>query len=479
MKSIWEESLKIKDGRELAENITRDIVIVGGGIAGTLAAYMLSTRGKTVTLIEAQNLFNGVTSKTTAHITANQGYIYLDLYNKQSPVAAKLYLQSQFDAIEMYKTIINELKIDCDFLICDDVLFTTEKQKKLKQLYNILDYFGAPVNYCRSENLFGIKTEGSIVMQKQAMFNPIKFLNALPKKYEIFENTRIIDIDLKNKMLFTENHKIKANKIIIATNYPIVNVRGGYFLKLYKSQSYAVYTDSDYNLNALYQSDTDSGFTFRNYNNGVIIGGLDHRTGKADNNSKFDRLQNAAKEYFNINKISNFWCANDVITFDGLPIVGKFSNWHKDIYIITGFNKWGMANSMISAALIADTITGAGNKYKNLFSPQRKIFAPFALLTNLGTAVFNLIIKPILPVFKSSKNIKTDSGDIVVINGKKVAAYKNQKGELSTCKPYCPHLGCQLNFNDNSKTWDCPCHGSRFDADGKIITAPTVKNMRR
>lgn len=183
-------------------------------------------------------------------------------------------------------------------------------------------------------------------------------------------------------------------------------------------------------------------------------------------------------QYFKLKEISNFWCANDVITFDGLPMVGNFTNRNKDIYLITGFNKWGMANSMISAKLIADIITDTNNKYKALFNPQRKIFAPSAFFTNLGTAIFNLIIKPILPVFKSHKDIKPESGDIVIINGKKRAAYKNINGEISTCKPNCPHLGCELNFNNNSKTWDCPCHGSRFDADGKIITAPTVKNMK-
>lgn len=470
MKSIWMDQSPKSFGNKLDKDIKRDIVIVGGGLAGVLTAYKLSKLGRKVTLVEANTLFSGVTQYTTAHITANQGYVYTDLPYK----TAELYFKSQSQAIKEYENIINQNNIECDFVKTNDYLFTIKQGKKLTKLYRRLIKFGAKVKYTQNSELIGIKTKGYTAMANQAMFNPIKFLNGLDLSgVEIFENTRVVEIDTNKKILFTKQNNITADKIIIATNYPIVNIRGLYFIKLYKSQSYAVAVKNPKKINGLYQSDIENGLTFRNYKDSVIIGGYDHRSGRIDSNDKLEKLRKDAKTYFNNDAISHYWSANDCITYDGVPLVGSINKKHHDVYVITGFNKWGITNSMISSTIITDKIEEKENEFSEIFSPSRVNFSLGAFLVNLWVTVISLMFKPLMPVFKSSKKLKNGEGDIISCEGKK-AVYKDDEGKLHINSPLCKHLGCALSFNPNTNTWDCPCHGSRYDIDGNIITAPAV-----
>lgn len=389
---------------------------------------------------------------------------------------SQLYYNSQCLAINLYEELIKKENIDCDFQRVDDYFFTTNNFKKIKKLDEFLSSFDINVNFYDKKSIFGFDV-GVIKVDNQAIFHPLKFLSSLNKDFEIFENTRVQDIDLDRKILYTKNYKITANKIIIATNYPIVKLQGAYFAKMYKSNSYVVATENcKKSIKSTYHSDNETGVTIRGYNGQAVIGGLDHRTGRVDEDNKKDRLEKFAKKTFN-SEISNFWCANDVMTYDGLPIIGRFDVKHRDVYIITGFNKWGMANSMIGSVLITDLISEKKNEFLEIFSPQRFNFRFGAFVTNICVSLYNILLKPLTPVFKSYKSVKEGQGRIVYYKGSKKAVYKDENKKLHICSPYCQHLNCQLKFNQNSKTWDCPCHGSRYDIDGKIISSPTVENL--
>lgn len=426
-----------------------------------------------LTLIEAQKIYSGVTSKTTAHITTQQGHIYYDLFVKKGLKWAQLYYRSQQQALKAYKELIEKEDINCDFKIVKNYYFSNKKTTKL---YKILNKIGANVNYLGRKTIFGINATSVIEAKGQAIFHPLKFLSELKKDFEIFENTRILKIDMNNKILYADKFYVKAKRIIIATNYPIVKVKGLYFIKLYKSHSYCVSTKNIGNINGTYHSNLENGLTFRNYNNKIIIGGLDHRTGRVNYTDKKQRFIEIAKKHFN-SKIEYFWDANDVVTYDGLPLVGQFNKRFKDIYIITGFNKWGMTNSMASAKLITDLISNKQNEFEKVFSPQRFTFKFSNFFITLGVSIFNLVIRPLTPSFLYYKRLKKGNGRIMNYKGSKKAIYRDESGRFHVCNPYCKHLGCQLRFNKNSKTWDCPCHGSRYDIDGNIITAPTVFNL--
>lgn len=477
MDSIWTKVNKQKN-TELNENIKRDIVVVGGGIAGYLTAYRLAESGKNVTLIEAETLFSGVTKNTTAHLEALQGYTCGNLA-KKSLDKARLFFLSQIEAIDEYEKLIEKYKIDCEFKRVDSYIYAEENDNELREEFNILKSIGADAEYLDAPELLGKKMNAAVKLSNQAIFEPVKFLSALPVNFEIYENTRIKDVDFDNRILYTEKAEIRAEKIVIATNFPIINFPGWYFLRMYKSHSYAVAIDKASDIGGIYQSDSENGITFRNYGDKLIVGGLDHRSGRPNISGKYERLFEEGKTLTSNGECTHKWTANDCITFDYLPYIGYYSKNSKDIYVITGFNKWGIANAMAASMLTADMINGIDNKYEKLYSPQRKISGLFSYFINMLCTVKNLVIKPILPPVKCYKNLKNGEGSIVFYKWKKKAVYKDEQGALHICQPLCAHLKCQLEFNPDAKTWDCPCHGSVYDVDGNIITAPTVKNLEK
>ena len=476
MQSIWNGVKESDHKLSLDKDIKRDIVIVGGGISGLLMGYRLMQSGREATLIEANTLYSGVTHNTTAHLDAMQGYVYSDLI-KTSPQKAKLYFQSQLDAIEEYQKIIDTYKIDCDFKRLDSFMFTINDMKKLEEEYNALKEIGADVELVK-EKMLNIDIQGAIKLKNQAQFHPIKFLEKLPKEYEIIENTRVLKVDTKNKILYTQKAEIHANIIIIATGFPIIDIPGFYFLKMYKSSSYSI-AFKGAKLDAVYQSDLENGLTYRGYDDYVIMGGLDHRTGRLNHKDKFNRLREKAELSFGKElEYTHTWTANDCITADGVPYAGQYSKSRKDIYVMTGYNKWGMTNSMASSKVICDLITQKPNKFIDLFSPQRKKTNPAHCVVNLLSTVKNLVFKPVSFPDRNVDALKPGEGDIVLYEGRKKAVYRDLDNRLYVVEPLCSHLKCQLKFNSETKTWDCPCHGSRFDIYGKIVVSPTTKNLK-
>lgn len=345
--------------------------------------------------------------------------------------------------------------------------------------FNTLKDIGADVEFIEKPELPVGEAISAFKLKNMAVFDPIKFLNGLPVNFEIIEDTRIVDIDFKNKILFTRNEKIKANKIIVATNFPFVNFHGWYFLKMYKSQSYAVAIDKAQDIKGAYLNSDESGLTFRNHIGSVIVGGYDHRSGRPYKAENFERLYEKGKHLTNEGKRTHSWSANDCITFDYLPYVGYYSKCSKDVYVITGFNKLGMAKAMASSMLICDMINDIPNKYKKICDPLRKGQCNCDFFKNLLCTIKNLLIMPFIPPFKCARSLKLNEGKIVFYRGVKSAVYRDEEGKLHALSPYCAHLGCQLKFNPDAKTWDCPCHGSRFDIHGNIITAPTTKEQEK
>ena len=415
----------------MKERLVRDTVIVGGGIAGVMCAYFLHQRGYKVTVIEADKLLCGVTKDTTAHINALQAK-YSDIPTKKK---RRIYFQSQIEAVDGLEQIIKDNKIDCDFMRVQSYVFGQgHAVTDLRKEYELLKQINADVIYKRSVDLpFG--NYNTISLENQARFDAVKFLHGLHKGFEIIENTRIKKVCCITKKLKSENRIIKAKRIIIATNFPIINIRGLYAFKMYKSTSYAIAIETDKRVDGIYNAITGDGLTYRDTRDGIIIGGLDHRTGRHKCKNVYKQLSEQAST-----EPLRAWCANDCMTFDGIAYSGRLKRFFsRDIFVITGFGKWGMTNSFVCGQIIADLIDGKKNKYTRLFKPTR---------------ILNVLVwhKFILNAILNVMNILAG-----LLLGKR-----------------CPHMACRMKFNHNTKTWDCPCHGSRLTKGGDIITAPTV-----
>ncbi len=472
--SVWQLNNKT-DYPRLNEDIERENVVIGGGIAGFLTAYFLSKNKNPVTLIEADKLFSGTTSKTTAKISVNQGIVYSEICEKYSKTTAKLYYDSQIEGKKILLEQIENNNIECDLQQSSSNIFAKTKEE-LVYNYNLLKEFGAE---CDLVKIFEeIDTKFAIKMQNEYMYDPLKFLSSLDVNFEIYEHTRAIEIDCDTKIIKTDCGKIKAKNIIIATHYPIINYHGGYILKLRPSESYLIATDKKA-YDAMYLDAKENGITIRPYLNGNIIGGEDHRTGRIDCTDKLSLLKKYAKNYLDAENITHFWNAEDVMTADGIPMVGKYWKNSDGIYVITGFNKWGMTNSAISAQIICDYILNKENKYFDLFSPQRKIKGSFSeYFINAMTTLKDVILGYARITFKSVDTIKEGSGGVVRYKGKKRAVYKDFDGKLYVIGSMCPHMHGELKWNNSSKLWECPCHGSRFDKFGNIVSEPSIKHCK-
>lgn len=307
------------------------------------------------------------------------------------------------------------------------------------------------------------------------MFDPIKFLSELPVGFEIYEHTRAVDVDADNKSIVTDCGTVKAKRLIIATHFPIINTHGYYFLKLRQSTSYTISLDGA-KLSGMYLDEQDSGLSLRPLPQGAILGGYDHRTGRIKDARIFERLARRAEEIFGNAKVSCRWNAEDIMTFDGMPMAGKYSGKLSDVYVITGFNKWGMTNAMVCAGVIRDLITERETPYADLFSPQRHIKkSAGAFIRNACVNTAGMVLGYLRTTTSTASELPEGQGGIVWYKGKRRAVYRGDDGNFYAIGRMCPHMHCELKWNANTRTWDCPCHGSRFDIYGNILSEPATK----
>lgn len=432
MKSIWAESVDRKQFESQKGDIKTEVLVVGGGIVGILCAFELRKSGVDCVLVEAEKILNGVTQNTTAKITVQHGLIYDDIISKYGTDSAKMYLKAQQDAVKFYVDLCKD--IDCDFKIQDAYVYTTKDFDKIEREASAYKKIGLKYDFSMTSDL-PIKTGGVIKIADQAQFNPLKFAFHLAEELTIYENTKVIE--LTDSGVITNKGKIFAKKIIIATHFPFINKFGGYFLKMYQHRSYVLALENAKIPNGMYVDEDIKGLSFREYDGMLLLGGGSHRTGKKGGN--WDELRSfAATHYSDSEEITHF-ATQDCMTLDGIAYIGEYSKRLPNVYVATGFNKWGMTSSAAAAKILTDMINGKKNDYAEVFSPNRSILHK-QFMVNMAETLVNFITPTV---------------------------------------PRCPHLGCALKYNKAEHTWDCPCHGSRFREDGKLIENPATddKNM--
>ncbi len=431
MRSVWESNAQHVKFEALKGNKSTDVLIIGGGIAGILCAYKLKNAGVDCLLAEAADICGGITKNTTAKITLQHGFIYDKLIKRFGKDKAELYLEAQIRAGKEYARLCRE--VDCDYEMKDFYVYSLNDRNKIEREVAALNKLGLSAEISNAFEL-PFEVAGAVCVKGQAQFHPLKFIYAIAKDLPIFEHTKVVE--LKPNVAVTNYGEIRYKKLIIATHFPILNKHGGYFLKLYQHRSYVLALKGAQNLDGMYVDESDTGLSFRSYKELLLLGGGGHRTGKKG--GCWQELEAFAKKHYKNYKIVGKWATQDCMTLDKIPYIGQYSKSTPDIYVATGFNKWGMTNSMAAADILCDLIQGRLNPYAEVFSPSRSV-----LHTQLAVNAFDSMI-----------------------------------GLLTPTAPRCPHLGCALKYNKAEHTWDCPCHGSRFSKSGELIDNPATDDLQ-
>ncbi len=425
MESIWQKGVQLPTFPKLNGDISTDVLIIGGGIAGILTAYFLKQSGVDCMLVEKRRICSGTTGHTTAKITVQHGLIYHKLIKSGGAETARKYLEANQLAFDKYAELCRT--IECDYEIKDNYVYSVSNRKKLEDELAALEKIGYGAEYEENLSLL-FPTFGAVKFPNQAQFNPLKFISSIVQGLPIYENTFVKE--MRGNTAITDCGNVTAKTVIVATHFPFINKHGSYFLKLYQHRSYVLALENAQNVNGMYVDESKTGLSFRNYGKYLLLGGGGHRTGKKGGN--WSELRHYAKLYYPQSREHCHWAAQDCMSLDEIPYIGQYSSRTAQLFTATGFNKWGMTGAILSAMLLSDLVQGKRHEYADIFSPSRSIFKPQLFING----------------FESVTNL------------------------LSFTGRRCPHLGCALHWNSAEHSWDCACHGSRFNENGRVLDNP-------
>lgn len=474
MESIWSMETKLNTRKNLTNDIQVDTLVIGAGIAGILTAYLLQEQGIEAVIVDAKEICSGQTKNTSAKITSQHGIIYSKIEEYYGESYAQQYAKANEEAIAEYKRIINDNNIDCDFEEKDAVIYSKDSLDQLLAEEKAAKKAGIDC-YFTNDAKTPFEAKGALVFKNQGQFNPIKFIDAISKDLTIYENTKATKII--GNTVFTPHAKIHAKNIVIACHYPFINYPSLYFLRISSERSYVIaLKNTGYNTDSMYIGvDTDS-ISIRQYQDYLLLGGGAHRTGSNSQTDIFEQLSSRANRLFPNCKIVAKGSAQDCITLDHIPYIGRFSD-NDNIYIATGFNKWGMTSSMVSAKIINSMICNKNCSYSDVFSPRRfNIPASSEQIIKNTKETVKGFASHLKLTFKTAKDIAPNTAAEIMHNGKIRGAYKDENENIFIVSLTCPHLKCKLKWNNTTRTWDCPCHGSRYSYLGELIDNPAQSN---
>lgn len=474
--SVWQQSTVIPARPELPGNLSTDVAVIGGGLAGILTAHFLEQSGRQCVVLEANRIGSGQTGHTTAKVTSQHGPIYQKLMKYAGKKQAGQYARINQEAIERYKILIEKYHIDCEWEECPACLYTKENGKALRDEYYAAKELGLPVELKRETEL-PFAVEEALYFYGQACFHPLKFLQAMAENLQIYEKTKVLQV--KPHLLTTSRGTVEAEKIVFACHYPFVNQPGYYFLRMHQERSYVLALNNAQTIHGMYLGIDPDGLSFRPAGEMLLLGGGNHRTGENPMGGQYEYLLRQAEKFWPQTcwkKDENVipWSAQDCMTLDGIPYIGQFGRKTEDWFVATGFGKWGMTSSMAAAVLLTDQICGRENTSAEVFSPRRFHAAASAktFLTEGAYSAVNLLKQKFVPPKETLRQIQPGHGGVVEYHGEKAGIYKAEDGQIFAVTVKCPHMGCQLMWNPDEKSWDCPCHGSRFDYRGRLLDGP-------
>ena len=445
--SLWLQNVKPMTTKTVTSDMSCDVCIVGAGLSGIYTAYLLAKEGFNVIVVEAKTIGEGATAHSTGKLTAQHGA----LYHKLSADDGKLYYNANKTAIE------HALEVACNksFMRATSFLYTTQENKRgqLEQEYNTYEKLGIP-SIATNDLELDINVQIALGMKDEAQIHPVSFLLHFAKLAQkegaqLFTNTRITHVTNKPTATTEDGYSISCNKLILCTHYPIESISGLTTTKLTINRTYLTAVKTNDLLNGQYLSIDTSSRTIRtvliNDETYLIYGGMSHTAGtESDTEKYYGTLSNELTSIFHLPAPNYLWSAQDMATPDEIPFVGPISN-DSPIYITTGYNKWGLSNSLVAAEILHSMFTNTEHPAKALYDPTRI----------KGRTIYDMLVQ-------------------VGFIGEQFIG-----GHISRVSaPKCTHLGCKTRWNSADETWDCPCHGSRYDKHGNVIEGPAVYPLK-
>jgi glycine/D-amino acid oxidase-like deaminating enzyme/nitrite reductase/ring-hydroxylating ferredoxin subunit len=492
--SLWLDTAPESEFPQLDRPLSVDVAVLGGGIVGISTALLLKRAGMTVAVVEADRVGAGVTGHTTAKLSSLHGLIYHRLSSSFGDDGARAYGEANQAGIEQIAQWVTDEGIDCDFQRKPNYTYagSPERLRDIEKEVAAAQRAGLPASYTEETDL-PYPVAGAIRFENQAEFHPRRFLLALAGLIpgdgsHVFERTRATAVaDGQPSRIETTGAPLTAGHVVVATHFPFLD-RGLYFARIHPERSYALGVRVRGRApQGMYISAGQPTRSIRSHplpdGEILIVGGEGHKTGQGgDTAERYRALERFAREHWDVESVEYQWASQDNVAVDHVPYIGKFAPLSRRLYVATGFQKWGLAQGVAAAMILEDAILGRDNPWADLYDPGR--MKPLASAKDLVKENANVAGRFIGDRVtkrgrRDAAELAPGEGDIADLGGQKVAAFRDEDGVLHAVSPVCTHLGCQLNWNSGDRSWDCPCHGSRFSPDGEILHGPAVRPLER
>ena len=491
--SLWLATTGGTDYDPLDGDLTVDSAVVGGGIAGLTAATLLAEAGQEVALIERDRIVSGVTARSTAKVTAQHGRRYADLVSEFGTERARQYAEANQAAVEAVAERAESFDADCGFRRAKAYVYTEDPDETgaYRREAEAAARLGLPADY--TESVPGIDDAAAAVrFRDQAQFHPRSYLLALAEQFtdaggRIFEETRAVDVDSGERpRVRTERGTVAADAVVAATHFPLVDV-GGFFARMYPKRSYVLALRArDPPREAMLYREGTPYFSVRTHETPdgtlTLVGGQNHKTGHGGSTKeRYRAVERAARRHFDVESVEYRWSTQDYVSVDGVPYVGRLGPFERNVYVATGFGGWGMSNGTAAGMMLSDVILDRDNDCIDAFDPLRATVRASArtfAAENANVArrfaggwADGLASGELRGLDRDEATVRRQGSDVL-------GAYRDEDGALHVVDAVCPHMGCLVQWNDGERSWDCPCHGSRFDVDGGVLDGPATADLR-
>lgn len=489
--SYWVESAAHAEYPPLERDFDCEVVVIGAGIIGVTTALLLARSGRDVALLEARRIGAGASGYTTAKLSSLHGLTYRDLDSSLGREPARAYAKANQLGIERVAAFVEELAIECDFRRKPNFTYTesVHGRRAIEEEVEVARRLGLPASLVEGIEELPFQVPAAVRFEEQAEFHPLKYLAGLAEAAvdagcKVHEGTRVVGVSegSPHRVRTEGGAELRAERVVVATHLPILD-RGLYFARTHPVRSYVLLCELDGAVpSGMYLSDEDKAHSLRSVptpgGERLMVGGESHKVGQSDSSARYRALEEWARERFPVRSVEWRWATQDHMPADGLPFVGALWPIDDDIVTVTGLKKWGLAMGTAAAEMLCDRLMGRENELAAPFSPARlhPLAAAPDLLKENANAGYRMVADR-LTKRGDEKQLAPGEGAVVGDGIGQRAVYRDDDGELHSLSARCTHVGCIVSFNSAERSWDCPCHGSRFGIDGEVLEGPAVKSL--